>query len=162
MEQLKRLQILVKGVTDKMIGLIQRVTSASVEIEAQKVAGIDKGILLLLGVEREDTAANLDKLLRKILNYRIFNDDSGKMNLSITDIQAELLVVSQFTLVADTAKGNRPGFSRGASPELGKTMFNEFVEKAKEQHQRVTAGVFGADMKISLINDGPVTFWLKA
>lgn len=145
-----------------MIGLIQRVNQASVEIEQRKVASIDQGILLLLGIEREDNGLNLDKLLRKILNYRIFNDDNGRMNLSITDIQAELLIVSQFTLVADTAKGNRPGFSRGATPEHGKVMFTEFVNKATEQHKLVSAGVFGADMKISLINDGPVTFWLQA
>lgn len=145
-----------------MIGLIQRVNQASVEIEQRKVASIDQGILLLLGIEREDNGLNLDKLLRKILNYRIFNDDNGRMNLSITDIQAELLIVSQFTLVADTAKGNRPGFSRGPTPEHGKVMFTEFVNKATEQHKQVSAGVFGADMKISLINDGPVTFWLQA
>jgi len=145
-----------------MIGLIQRVNQASVEIEQRKVASIDQGILLLLGIEREDNGLNLDKLLRKILNYRIFNDDNGRMNLSITDIQAELLIVSQFTLVVDTAKGNRPGFSRGATPEHGKVMFTEFVNKATEQHKLVSAGVFGADMKISLINDGPVTFWLQA
>lgn len=145
-----------------MIGLIQRVSSASVEIEGLETARIGKGILLLLGVEKEDDVENLDKLLKKILNYRVFSDSAGKMNLSISDIQAELLIISQFTLVADTTKGNRPGFSRGASPELGKLMFDAFVQKATLQHKQVMSGVFGADMKVSLVNDGPVTFWLKA
>lgn len=144
-----------------MIGLIQRVNHASVNIDQKCVAKIEKGLLLLLGIEREDTSANLDKLLRKTLNYRIFPDDNGRMNLSLTDIQGDLLVVSQFTLVADTAKGNRPGFSRGATPEHGEKMFNEFVQKASQQHDNVSAGVFGADMQVALLNDGPVTFWLN-
>ena len=144
-----------------MIGLIQRVKQASVTIQHKQIASINTGILLFLGVERNDSAENVDKLLRKVLNYRIFNDNDQRMNLSITDLKGELLIVSQFTLVADTEKGNRPGFSRGATPEHGHAMFSEFVRKATEQHTRVSAGVFGVEMQISLLNDGPATFWLK-
>lgn len=144
-----------------MIGLIQRVSSASVTVDNQIIGQIDKGLLLLLGVEREDTSESVDKLLHKILNYRIFTDENGKMNLNLQHAGGELLIVSQFTLVADTRKGNRPGFSRGASPELSKKLYTEFVTKADSVIGTVASGEFGADMQVALVNDGPVTFWLQ-
>ena len=145
-----------------MKGLIQRVTSANVVVNGEIVGQIDQGILLLLGVEKEDDKTKADKLLDKVINYRIFGDESGKMNLSLKDIDGELLVVSQFTLVADTAKGKRPGFSKGASPELGEELYNYFVQTANKTGLKIETGQFGADMKVSLTNDGPVTFWLES
>ena len=139
-----------------MIGLIQRVTGARVAIGGADVASIGKGILALIGVERGDTEAEAERLAERVLGYRIFPDASGKMNLSLRDIQGALLAVPQFTLVADTNSGTRPSFSSGASPELGETLFRLFVEKTKAR-----AGRFGADMQVSLVNDGPVTFWLR-
>ena len=144
-----------------MKGLIQRVTSASVVVAGETVGSIDSGILLLLGVEREDDRARADKLLHKVIHYRIFEDDQGKMNRSLLDVGGGLLVVSQFTLVADTAKGMRPSFSSGASPQLGKELYDYFVLQAKGQLSEVASGRFGADMKVSLTNDGPVTFLLE-
>ncbi len=144
-----------------MIGLIQRVTHASVTVDEAVIGKIDNGLLVLLGVERDDTTDSADKLVNKILNYRVFSDADGKMNLNVQQAGGELLVVSQFTLVADTQKGNRPGFSRGASPELGKQLYLTFLDKLRDRYDRVASGKFGADMKVSLINDGPVTFWLK-
>ena len=145
-----------------MKGLIQRVTQASVKVAGESVGEIGGGILLLLGVEREDNEAKAEKLLHKVLNYRIFSDDLGKMNLSLKDIQGELLVVSQFTLVADTAKGMRPGFSRGASPSEGERLYQYFIAKARESGLNIETGRFGANMQVSLTNDGPVTFWLES
>ena len=144
-----------------MKALIQRVKSAQVEVDNQIVGSINQGILALIGVEREDTAEKAQQLLNKISRYRIFHDADRKMNLSLNDIQGELLLVSQFTLVADTKKGNRPGFSKGASPEHGELIFNQMVDLAKQSGLTVATGQFGADMQVSLINDGPVTFWLE-
>ena len=144
-----------------MKGLIQRVKHASVVVDGETVGEIGPGILLLLGVEKGDDPALADKLLDKVLKYRIFSDDQGKMNLGLKEVGGGLLVVSQFTLVADTRKGLRPSFSSGASPELGEKIYNYFVEQAEIQHPDVATGRFGADMKVSLLNDGPVTFMLE-
>ncbi len=145
-----------------MKGLIQRVSSASVLVGGNCVGEINQGILLLLGVEKEDDRTKADKLLDKVINYRIFSDESDKMNLSLKDIEGELLIVSQFTLVAETSKGKRPGFSKGASPALGEELYNYFVQAANNTGLKIATGQFGADMKVSLTNDGPVTFWLES
>ena len=144
-----------------MIGLIQRVSEASVTIEGERVAAINTGIMLLLGVEKEDDAQKADRLLQRVLNYRIFPDEQGRMNCSLLDKGHELLIVPQFTLPADTRKGNRPGFSKGAPPELGQQLFNYFCTEAEKKLDMLHCGRFGADMKVGLINDGPVTFWLQ-
>jgi D-tyrosyl-tRNA(Tyr) deacylase len=146
-----------------MLGLIQRVSSASVAIENRLQGNIDQGILLLLGVEKNDDQDNADQLLKKILNYRIFNDELGKMNLSLNDIGGGLLVVSQFTLAADTKKGLRPSFSSAAPPEQAEALYDYFLKQAQIECQgRVASGEFGADMQVSLCNDGPVTFLLSS
>ncbi len=145
-----------------MKGLIQRVVTASVKVSDNNIGQIGPGILLLLGIEKNDTEATADKLLKKILAYRIFSDDDGKMNLNLQQTEGGLLVVSQFTLVADTMKGLRPGFSNGASPEKGMALYNYFITQARILHTPVETGQFGADMKVELINDGPVTFMLEA
>ena len=139
-----------------MIALVQRVSEASVSVEREVTGAIGRGILALLGVERGDGEAEADRLLEKIVTYRIFPDDAGKMNRSLRDIGGELLVVPQFTLVADTRSGTRPGFSSGASPADGERLFGYFARKSG-----AATGRFGADMKVSLVNDGPVTFWLQ-
>lgn len=144
-----------------MIGLIQRVTQASVVVENNTIAKIDKGILLLLGVEKSDTEENARALLEKVLNFRIFEDTQRKMNLSLLDINGELLVVPQFTLPANTKKGTRPSFATAASPEKGLRYFQYFTDLATERIQNLQCGSFGADMQVSLVNDGPVTFWLQ-
>lgn len=144
-----------------MIGLIQRAANASVVIDDQPVAAIEAGIMLLLGVEKEDDQAKADRLLQRILNYRIFADEQGRMNCSLLDMGYELLIVPQFTLPADTRKGNRPGFSPAAPPELGQKLFGYFCQQAEEILGQSKCGVFGADMKVHLVNDGPVTFWLQ-
>ncbi|MBN1007607.1 D-aminoacyl-tRNA deacylase [Amphritea pacifica] len=144
-----------------MKALIQRVQSASVDIAGERHGEIGAGILLLLGVEKTDTRSNADKLLQKILNYRIFADSEGRMNLNLQQQQGGLLIVSQFTLVADTAKGLRPGFSKGATPQQGEALYQYFVDQARAQHPDVATGRFGADMQVGLINDGPVTFLLE-
>ncbi len=144
-----------------MKGLIQRVRHASVEVDGEIIGQIEAGILLLLGVERDDDEQKAQKLLDKVLKYRIFADDAGKMNLGLADAGGELLIVSQFTLVADTRKGLRPGFSRGATPEHGEKMYNYFVTEAEKRCGKIATGRFGADMKVSLLNDGPVTFMLE-
>lgn len=141
-----------------MKALIQRVSQASVSVDEAIVGEINQGILLLLGVEKNDTAETVERTLQKIINYRIFSDEQGKMNHSLKDIEGQLLVVSQFTLVAQTNKGSRPGFSKGASPEHGKHIYNTFINQAKLAISSVECGVFGADMQVSLVNDGPVTF----
>ncbi|MCV6589990.1 MAG: D-aminoacyl-tRNA deacylase [Marinobacterium sp.] len=145
-----------------MKALIQRVSQAQVVVDGETTGAIDGGILLLLGVERDDSEADADKLLKKALNYRIFSDDDGKMNLNLQQVEGGLLVVSQFTLVADTRKGNRPGFSRGATPAEGERLYEYFVAQARISHSTVETGRFGADMKVSLLNDGPVTFMLES
>ncbi|MEB8431535.1 D-aminoacyl-tRNA deacylase [Cocleimonas sp. KMM 6892] len=144
-----------------MIGLIQRVTHANVVVADKEIAKIDQGILLLLGVEKEDTEENAKNLLDKILNFRIFEDEIGKMNLSLLDITGSLLVVPQFTLPANTQKGTRPSFASAAPPQLGNELFDYFVSIASNKVSKLQTGQFGADMKVSLCNDGPVTFWLK-
>ncbi|MDX1727987.1 MAG: D-aminoacyl-tRNA deacylase [Pseudoalteromonas tetraodonis] len=141
-----------------MQGLIQRVTHANVVIDQQLVGEIKQGIVLLLGVEKEDDESSADKLLHKVTNYRIFNDENDKMNLSLKDIQGELLVVSQFTLAANTKKGMRPSFSSAATPDQAQALYNYFVEQAKLLGIKVANGEFAADMQVSLCNDGPVTF----
>ena len=143
-----------------MIGLIQRVSQASVSVAGQQIAAIDKGILLLLGMELQDTHNHADKLLSKVLQYRIFADADNKMNLSLQQINGGLLIVPQFTLPADTRKGNRPSFTPAASPERGASLFTYFCQQAEQLHDYVGHGQFGADMQVSLVNDGPVTFWL--
>jgi D-tyrosyl-tRNA(Tyr) deacylase len=144
-----------------MKALIQRVSQAKVEVGQSTVGEIDAGILLLLGVEKNDTIECVDRMLKKIINYRIFSDENGKMNLSLLNSNGGLLVVSQFTLVAQTNKGSRPGFSTGASPEHGKLIYDDFVNKAKSQVNQLSTGEFGADMQVSLVNDGPVTFMFE-
>ncbi len=143
-----------------MKALIQRVKRASVEVSGAVVGEIDLGILVFLGIEKNDTPELAQKLLQKILKYRIFTDSDGKMNLNVSQLHGQLLVVSQFTLVADTQKGTRPGFSKGASAELGESLYDYFVEQASLLIGTKT-GQFGADMQVSLVNDGPVTFLLE-
>ncbi|NVK37879.1 MAG: D-tyrosyl-tRNA(Tyr) deacylase [Gammaproteobacteria bacterium] len=143
-----------------MKALIQRVKHAKVEVAGEITGSIDQGILVLLGVEKEDTPDIADKLLKKILAYRIFSDEDGKMNLNVQQVAGQLLVVSQFTLVADTQKGTRPGFSKGASPQLGEELYDYFVKQSRQCIDTQT-GRFGADMQVSLQNDGPVTFMLE-
>lgn len=145
-----------------MIGLLQRVSQASVEVDQRIIAEIDTGLLVLIGVEKDDNQSRANRLLERLLGYRVFPDDAGKMNLSLTDINGGLLLVPQFTLPADTKKGMRPSFSSAAAPEQGRELFNYILERAKAAHARVQAGVFGADMKVRLTNDGPVTFWLQS
>ena len=144
-----------------MQGLIQRVTQAKVEVAGEVVGEISQGILLLLGVEKQDTEQSAQKLLHKVSNYRIFTDEQGKMNLSLNDIQGELLVVSQFTLAADTKKGMRPSFSSAGTPAQANELYEYFIAQAKEAGLRVATGQFAADMQVSLCNDGPVTFNLS-
>lgn len=144
-----------------MKGLIQRVSSANVVVEGETVGAIEQGILLLLGVQKEDDESRADRLLHRVLNYRIFADEDGRMNRSLLDVSGGLLVVSQFTLVADTRKGMRPGFSNGAAPLLGEQLYDYFVAKARQQCSDVGCGRFGADMKVGLVNNGPVTFLLE-
>lgn len=146
-----------------MKGLIQRVSSASVTVDNQLVAEIQEGLLLLLGVERGDGIREVQGLVRKVLNYRVFPDNQGRMNRSLQDTGGSLLVVPQFTLAADTGSGTRPGFSSAAAPELAENLFLDFVAAARDAVKRghVEKGQFGADMKVSLVNDGPVTFMLR-
>jgi D-tyrosyl-tRNA(Tyr) deacylase len=144
-----------------VLGLIQRVSDASVVIDGKVHSEIGLGLLLLLGVQREDTLARTEKLLSKILNYRVFNDEREHMNLSLLDVKGSLLIVSQFTLAADTQKGLRPSFALAAPPKLAERLYNDFVEAAR-QLVAVETGRFGADMKVSLTNDGPVTFQLNS
>ena len=141
-----------------MIGLIQRVSEANVTVAGEVIGEIGKGMLLLLGVEKDDGDAEIEKLANKLCRYRMFSDEDGKMNLNIEQVGGEILVVSQFTLVADTQKGNRPGFSRGATPEHGEAIYKKFVHALKAKGMAVSTGEFGADMQVGLVNDGPVTF----
>lgn len=144
-----------------MIGLIQRVSHANVIVDSNQIANIDQGILLLLGVEKSDTKQNAKELFKKVVNFRIFEDENQKMNLSLLDTKGSLLIVPQFTLPADTRKGSRPSFTSAAPPELGKTLFDHFIALSKEQLSKVETGKFGADMQVNLCNNGPVTFWLQ-
>lgn len=145
-----------------MKALIQRVSQAQVIVGDECTGRIGPGMLVLLGIERTDDQATADKLLGKVLGYRIFSDAEGKMNLNLPQSGGGLLVVSQFTLVADTRKGLRPGFSSGASPELGEQLYNYFLQQARQRHTEVACGRFGANMQVSLTNDGPVTFLLES
>ncbi|HET7921943.1 MAG TPA: D-aminoacyl-tRNA deacylase [Gammaproteobacteria bacterium] len=145
-----------------MIGLLQRVRSASVEIAGRRIAAIGPGLLVLIGVERGDTEAQAGRLLERLLGYRVFADAAGRMNLSLRDTGGGLLLVPQFTLAADTRKGSRPGFSPAASPERGQVLFETLCGRARAAHPEVGCGEFGADMQVALVNDGPVTFWLRA
>ncbi|MYM21583.1 D-tyrosyl-tRNA(Tyr) deacylase [Duganella sp. FT135W] len=144
-----------------MIGLLQRVSSASVVVDGVTIGAIDAGLMVLVCAERNDTEKDADALLTKLLGYRVFADDAGKMNRSVTDTQGALLLVPQFTLAADTKSGTRPSFTPAAAPADGLRLFNYFVEQARLKHPTVQTGQFGADMKVSLTNDGPVTFWLQ-
>lgn len=144
-----------------MLGLIQRVKSASVEVAGQQWGAIGPGILLLLGVEKTDTHNSAEKLLDKVLAYRIFADEAGKMNCNLQQINGGLLIVSQFTLAADTRKGLRPSFSSAAPPLLAQELYDYFVTRSRMLHPHTATGIFAADMQVSLVNDGPVTFLLK-
>lgn len=143
-----------------MRGLIQRVSQASVAVDGQTVGAIDRGILLLLGIARNDTPASADRMLDKLLGYRIFADDQGRMNLNVGQVDGGVLVVSQFTLLADTRKGLRPGFSAAGDPAEAQALYDYFVQQLRRRHPDVAAGVFAANMQVSLLNDGPVTFVL--
>jgi D-tyrosyl-tRNA(Tyr) deacylase len=145
-----------------MKALVQRVSEASVSIEGKTVSSIKKGFLVLLGVVKGDDRPAMDYILRKVANLRVFYDSGGKMNLSIKDISGEALVISQFTLAADTRKGNRPSFTEAESPERAEALYEEFMERLRSEGIKVKAGVFGADMKVSLVNDGPVTIMLDS
>lgn len=144
-----------------MLGLIQRVEQARVDVSGETVGEIKQGLLLLLGVEKGDDHTSADALLKKVLAYRVFADAEGKMNLNVQQAGGGLLVVSQFTLAADTRKGLRPSFSSAAPPALAEQLYDYFVERAKQLHNPVATGVFAADMQVSLTNDGPVTFMLR-
>lgn len=143
-----------------MIGLIQRVSQASVTVEDQRLGYINKGLLIFLGIEQNDTPKKAETLCRRIINYRIFNDKNNKMNFNVMQAEGSLLVISQFTLAADTNKGLRPSFSNGAKPELARQLYEHFVEVCKHSGIRTQTGEFAANMQVALVNDGPVTFWL--
>lgn len=145
-----------------MIGLLQRVISAAVGVDGARIAAIDDGLLVFIAVERGDTEMQAQRLLDRVLSYRVFADADGKMNLGLRDTAGGLLLVPQFTLAADTAKGTRPSFSSAAPPDLARHLFETIEAHARSHHGRVAAGRFGADMKVHSINDGPVTFWLRA
>ncbi len=144
-----------------MIGLLQRVSQAWVEVDGQSLAAIESGLLVLVGFTRSDRAERLDRFVERVLNYRVFADEQGRMNRSLRDTGGGLLLVPQFTLAADTNAGNRPSFSPAAAPEDGKALFETLVERASSAWPGTGAGRFGADMQVSLTNDGPVTFWLQ-
>lgn len=144
-----------------MRALIQRVSQASVSVNNDCIGKINQGLLAFLAIQKNDDEALADKLLDKVLAYRVFSDENGKMNLSLKDIKGGLLVVSQFTLAADTSKGLRPGFSVAATPEEGNRLYQYWLGQAEKKHHEVASGEFGADMQVSLVNDGPVTFLLE-
>ena len=144
-----------------MIALLQRVSRAWVEVAGERIAESGAGLMVLIAVERDDNEARADRLLERLLGYRVFADKEGRMNLSIADIAGDLLLVPQFTLAADTNKGRRASFTSAALPEDGQRIFEYFVSQAMRRFDRVKTGRFGADMQVGLINDGPVTFWLQ-
>jgi D-tyrosyl-tRNA(Tyr) deacylase len=144
-----------------VIGLLQRVSQARVEVAGELTGAIERGLLVLVCAERGDGEAQADRLLDRLLNYRVFSDADGKMNLSLRDVRGGLLLVPQFTLAADTRKGNRPSFTPAAPPEEGEPLFRHMLERARALHPIVAAGRFGADMQVTLTNDGPVTIWLR-
>jgi D-aminoacyl-tRNA deacylase len=145
-----------------MIALLQRVTSATVRVGAQTVGEIDTGLLVFVGVKPTDGDDDAQRILARLLRYRVFGDVAGKMNLSLQQIDGGLLLVPQFTLAADTRHGLRPGFSTAAPPKLSRRLFDVLLQAARAQHPKVASGQFGADMQVSLVNDGPVTFWLES
>ncbi len=145
-----------------MLALIQRVSSASVQINTEIVGQIEKGLLVFLGIEKGDGESEADKLLNKVMSYRVFSDEEEKMNLSVRDIKGGLLIISQFTLAADTNRGLRPSFSSALPPEEAEQLYQYFLNQAQSQYDQIACGKFGADMQVSLINDGPVTFLLKS
>lgn len=142
--------------------LVQRVSEASVKIDGKVHGAINRGLLLLIGIENDDTEDDVNWISQKIINLRIFSDEAGKMNLSSADIGGEFLVISQFTLHASTKKGNRPSYIKAARPETAIPLYEYFVEQLKKSEHEVETGIFGADMKVSLINDGPVTIWIDS
>ncbi len=144
-----------------MIGLLQRVREASVKVDDEIVGQIGRGLLVMVGVERGDTEAQADRLLQRLLSYRVFADADDKMNLSVSDVEGGLLLVPQFTLPADTRKGTRPSFTPAAAPAEGERLFNYLVDEVQQSYGKVETGQFAADMKVALVNDGPVTFWLQ-
>ncbi|MCF6217388.1 MAG: D-aminoacyl-tRNA deacylase [Gammaproteobacteria bacterium] len=145
-----------------MIGLLQRVSYAKVEVNSEVVGQIEHGLLVLLGIERGDHESSADRLLQRLLSYRVFEDDEKKMNLSLQQVNGGLLLVPQFTLPADTRKGTRPSLTPAAAADQGARLYHYFVQQAQQQHPDVAAGEFAADMQVSLTNNGPVTFWLQA
>lgn len=144
-----------------MLALIQRVSQAAVVVDGETIGEIGRGLLVFLGVERGDDEARARRLCQRVLGYRVFADDEDRMNLSVADIHGQLLVISQFTLAADTTRGMRPSFSSAAPPADGERLYEYFLQYAREQHDQIQCGRFGADMKVSLQNDGPVTFLLQ-
>lgn len=144
-----------------MIGLLQRVTEASVTVDGERIARIQRGLLVLLCAEKNDTTAQADALLTKLLSYRVFPDEAGKMNLNLAQVGGGLLLVPQFTLAADTRSGTRPSFTPAAPPQQARSLFDHVVAVARVRHPVVETGRFGADMQVALVNDGPVTFWLQ-
>ncbi len=144
-----------------MIALLQRARHAHVDVAGERIAAIDHGLLVLIGVERDDQESDATRLLERVLNYRVFADDAGKMNRSLREVGGGLLLVPQFTLAADTRSGLRPSFTPAAPPERGKILFDQLVQLARTRHRPVASGQFGADMQVTLTNDGPVTFWLS-
>jgi len=144
-----------------VIGLLQRVSQARVEVDGQPVGAIGKGLMVLVCAERGDGETQAERLLERLLDYRVFSDTAGRMNLSLRDVQGGLLLVPQFTLAADTRKGNRPSFTPAAPPDEGRRLFDLLLQRARAAHQPVESGRFGANMQVSLTNDGPVTIWLR-
>jgi D-tyrosyl-tRNA(Tyr) deacylase len=145
-----------------VIGLLQRVSGARVEVAGRTIASLQRGLLVLVGVEKGDDEARALRLLQRLLGYRVFPDADGRMNLSLQDVGGGLLLVPQFTLAADTKKGTRASFTSAAPPQRGRELFEHLVDLARAAHPQVASGEFGADMQVSLINDGPVTFWLRS
>jgi D-tyrosyl-tRNA(Tyr) deacylase len=144
-----------------MKALLQRVSTSKVEVEGRVVGQINKGLLVFIGIEKQDDTISSDKMVKKILSYRVFSDSDDKMNLSVSDINGDLLIVSQFTLAADTKNGTRAGFSTAMPPTEAENLYNYFLEKTKSMATITESGIFGADMRVSLVNDGPVTFLLE-
>ena len=145
-----------------MIGLLQRVSAARVDVDGTSVAAIGPGLLVLIGVEKSDDEARAERLLERVLGYRVFADEDGRMNVSLRSIEGGLLLVPQFTLAADTKKGTRASFTSAAPPDVGRRLFEHLAARARDAYANVQTGRFGANMQVSLINDGPVTFWLES